>query len=222
MPKRNQPPRYTQRITHHKKTESSALGLGYEVTNDPIIDETSQRLPRPIKDELEAIHSELTPWKLLKKDSTTLSRLEELVEKYPKVPRIGNYLTAAYEMVRHPKLEPFIQENYNRNPDYLFARIHYAELCIKRKEFDKIKTIFKEGLDLKLLYPQRKRFHTSEFAAFSNLLCRYYIKTGDRQAAETALKNLETIAADHPGTKNARRIVGGNFIVRFIRKLFGG
>ena len=191
--------------------------LSYEVTYEPIIDSGYRKLPQSIQNELEDIHAKLASPLLLRKNPLILSRLEELVEQYPDVPNISNFLAAAYSVTRSPKLEALILENYRKHPDYLFARIHYAESCLKHNELEKINDIFKEGYDLKLLYPQRKQFHVSEFVGFGTLMCRYYLMTGKREAAEIMLQLLEKVAPEHPMVRQIRRKVRGTFLSR----LFG-
>ena len=49
-----------------------------------------------------------------------------------------------------------------RFPDYLFGRLAYARDCLERGDLDKVSEIFEGKFDLKLLYPDRERFHVSE------------------------------------------------------------
>jgi hypothetical protein len=195
--------------------------ISYEITDEPLIYGSFQRLPQSIKDELEDIHPQLTSWKLLKKDSTVISRLEELVETYPDVPFISNYLVTAYSIARRDKVEKQILKNYENHPDYLFARVHYAEQCLDHNKPEKFKDIFKEGDDLGLLYPNRKRFHISEYVAFSDIKCRYNIAIGNKLMAELVFEHLEKVVPDHPATKNIRRILRGNFFSRLKNSIFG-
>lgn len=192
--------------------------LSYEISDEPIIDRDFRRLPRSIQDELENIYQQLNRLTFGKDTHLAISRLEELVEQYPHIPNISNYLAAAYFVTHSNKFEVCVQENYRKHPDYLFARIHYAEQCLKNNEAEKINEIFKEGLDLKLLYPQRNRFHVSEYIGFSTLMCRYYVMIAEQQAAELILQSLEKIAPGHPAIRKARRIVRGTFLTRIINK----
>ena len=193
-----------------KRKQTSAINnknvlklLSYEITYEPMIDEVYHSLPQAIQDELEDIHAKIHG--LPSKDSENIvSRLEELVEQYPQVPQIFNYLAAAYNLTGSNKFDTCVEENYKKHPDYVFARVHYAGQCLDKNEPEKIPEIFKEGYELKLLYPHRNCFHITEFIAFNAFMCRYYDTIGKRDAAEVVLKSLEKIAPEHPMTKQAR------------------
>lgn len=192
--------------------------LSYEITEEPIIDKVYQRLPQAIKDELGDIHAKIQ--RPLNKDSDRItSRLEELVQQYPHIPQISNYLAAVYKLTDSNKLDACVEENYKKHPDYLFARVHYAGQCMDNNDLEKIPEIFKEGYELKLLYPHRNRFHISEFIAFNAVMCRYYDITGERQAAEVVLKALEKIAPQHPVTIQARRCMKETLLEKLHKKL---
>ena len=94
---------------------------------------------------------------------------------------------------RHP-LSSYIMENYRRNPDYLFARLNYAELCLARGDYETVAEIFEHKFDLKLLYPKRRRFHISEVANLMGLMGVYLLETGECEAAEKYYEILSQIA----------------------------
>ena len=187
--------------------------LSYEITEEPMIDEVYHSLPQAIQDELGDIHAKIHH--PLNKDSECIvSRLEELVTQYPYVPQISNYLAAAYDLMGNNKFDACVEENYRKHPNYLFARVLYAGQCLDNNEPEKIPEIFKEGGDLKVLYPHRSRFHITEFIAFNAFMFRYYYKIGKRQAAEVMLKSLEEIAPEHPLTKQARKCMEKSLLER--------
>ena len=72
---------------------------------------------------------------------------------------------------------------------------------------------------MKVLYPQRNRFHISEFIAFNATMCRYYDTIGQRHAAEVMLKSLEKLAPEHPATKQARRCMKETLLEKLLKKL---
>jgi len=211
------------KIKKRKQTSSSSKKeayklVSYEISEEPMIDEVYRSLPQSIQDELDDIHAKIH--RPLNKDSERIiSRLEELVEQYPQVPQIYNYLAAAYNLTGSNKFEACVEENYKKHPDYLFARVHYAGQCMDRNELEKIPEIFKEGYDLKLLYPHRNRFHISEFIAFNALMCRYYDTIGKRQAAELMLKSLEKIAPEHPATIQVRDCMQKSLLDMLLEKV---
>ena len=133
-----------------------------------------------------------------------------------------NYLSVAYSHAgQREKAEEVIQENYQRNPDYLFARLNYAELCRAQGNYQQIAEIFEHKFDLKLLYPKRKRFHISEVANFMGLIGIYFLETGQREAAERYYEILKEIAPGYPMTKMLRRKLHPSFLRRLLSRMAG-
>jgi hypothetical protein len=97
------------------------------------------------------------------------------------------------------------EENYRNNPDYLFAKINYAQFCLHVGDFDKIPEIFDGKYDLKLLYPRRKQFHVSEFAGFMAVMCAYLSVTGYKETARLFYDSLLAVAPDSELTLFAER-----------------
>jgi len=189
----------------------------YEITSEPIQDRRYKRLPHQVKDEIDRLHHEAQ-----KRPHKAIPELLELIEKYPNMPILYNFLSIAYSRAgQREQSEEIIRENYRRNPDYLFARINYAELCRARDEYDKIAEIFDHKFDLKLLYPKRKRFHISEVANFMGLIGIYFFETGERDAAETHYDILNQIAPGYPMTKLLRRKLHPGLIRRVLQWLVG-
>lgn len=189
----------------------------YEITTSPIQDRRYKRLPRRVKDAIERLHDEAQ-----RRPRETIPELLEWIEKYPRVPMLYNYLSVAYSLAgQREKSEAVVQENYRRNPEYLFARLNYAEICLAKGEYEKIGEIFEHKYDLKLLYPRRKRFHISEVANFMGLIGVYFYETGEREAAEKYYEILEQIAPDYPMAKRLRRKLFPNQLQRLWQRLVG-
>lgn len=64
------------------------------------------------------------------------------------------------------EIDALIAENYKKYPDYIFAKLNYAELCLRKQRIAEIPVIFDNKFDLKLLYPKRKKFHITEIIEF--------------------------------------------------------
>jgi hypothetical protein len=185
----------------------------YEITEEPLVDKAFQSLPRAVQQELNTIFINVQdPY--YKDKSSLVARLEELVQQYPHVPHIANYLAAGYHMTRNKKAKIAVEENYKNHPNYLFSRIDYARLCLERRDLEKVKEIFKEGFDLKLMYPQRNRFHMSEFVAFNFIICIYYRLSGDMESAMLITQTLEKVAPEHPVTKQVQRMTDNSLLNR--------
>ncbi len=99
----------------------------------------------------------------------------------------------------------------------MFARINYGELCLTRRDYDRIAEIVDHKFDLKLLYPKRKKFHVSEVMGFMGLLGVYLFETGRREMAEKCYDMLDQIDSAHPFTKRLRRKLFPGLIRRFFR-----
>lgn len=182
----------------------------YEITDEPLIDKTFQSLPRNIQQELNTLFANVQD-RFYTDKASLVARLEELVEQYPHVPHISNYLAASYQMTRNKKAKPRVEENYKTHPKYLFARIDYARLCLERRDLAKVREIFNEGFDLKLMYPQRNRFHITEFMAFNFIMCIYFRLSGEMEAAKQIAQTLTEVAPDHPITQQIQKMTNDSF-----------
>ncbi len=107
----------------------------------------------------------------------SLKQVEEFLRKHPKSPEVYNLLTFNYiKLKKLKKAEELIEKNYKNNPSSLFAKINYADQCLRKGSVEKIPFIFNHKFDLQELYPQRAVFHYSELVSFSTLMGFYYLK----------------------------------------------
>jgi hypothetical protein len=94
----------------------------YEITTEPIEEPRYKRLPPEVKAAFERLHN-----RTLTKPRHAIPELLQWRERYPDLPMLSNYLSIAYSHTgAHEQVEQTILENYQRNPDYLFARLKYA------------------------------------------------------------------------------------------------
>jgi tetratricopeptide (TPR) repeat protein len=187
----------------------------YEITSEPIEDPLYIRLPGQVKDTIARLHHEVQ-----RHPHRTIPELVALVNKYPHLPMLYNYLSVAYSRAgKREKAEEVVRENYQLNPDYVFARLNYAELCRTQGDYQKIAEIFEHKFDLKLLYPDRKQFHISEVANFMGLMGVYLLETGEREGAERYYEALKKIAPSYAMTKLLRRKLHPGFLMRMLRRM---
>ncbi len=202
-----------------RKTRAQHLKiLEYDITYDPIQDKNYDKLPDHIKDKIDKFYY------LVQKnpDPATIFDLENLIEKFPNVPMLYNYLSIAYSRLKNrEKFLEIVERNYRMNPDYLFARLNYAEVCIQRGDYGKIAEIFGHKFDLQLLYPKRKNFHISEVANFMGIMGIYFFKMDKREIAESHYKILKEIADDYPVTKKLHKQLHPGFLKPMIKSLLG-
>lgn len=186
--------------------DKEVLFSTHKITYDPIPEEYFKELPENTKQKY------YQSYNLISADiKTSISILENLVEKYPAIPEFNNNLAAAYSIVRKSqKAKLLIEKNYKINPDYLFAKTSYAELLLHRREFDKIPGIFSNKFDLKLLYPNRDVFHITEVVSFYGVLGLYYYKIGKTDQAIDCYKLIKEYGPEYAMTKRLGKILLDN------------
>ena len=181
------------------------------------MDRRYRQLPERVKVAFERLHDQAQT-----QPREAIPELLKWIEEYPDMPLLYNYLGAAYSNSDQlEKAEAMILENYRRNPDYLFARLNYAELCLVRRDYDKVEEIFESKYDLKALYPERTRFHISEVASFMGVVGLYFLEIGKRENAEKYYEILQEIAPDYPVVDKLRARLLENRLQRAFRVLTG-
>ena len=149
-------------------------------------------------------------------------KVESFLENHPDHPEVLNlltFLTIAQRKIR--KGDQLIEENFQKNPDYLFARINYGDLCLRRKKLEKVPELFNYKGSLKEFLPQRKVFHFSEFRGFVLLMGYYNLALGNREVAECFHYLAYKVDPRHPSTKMLeRKLYYISFYKRLILKCF--
>jgi hypothetical protein len=109
--------------------------------------------------------------------------------------------------------------NYEKNPQYLFARLGIAELHLRRGEVDRFEEVMDKKFDLKLMFPHRDVFHISEYVSFSALMIKYFIHKREFRGAEVLLDTMEEIAPGYEQTELAREMMSESVLLRAARGL---
>jgi tetratricopeptide (TPR) repeat protein len=176
--------------------------LEYEIVDEPLEDAYS-RVPEALGDEAAELHQ-----KLYGDPRSIVARLEELNRIYPDSAVLANWLTVAYQLNdRDDEANALIVAQFQKWPDYLFARINYARMLLLHGDLDRVLDLFQGIFSLKLLYPHRSRFHLSEFVAFSTIAGEYFHARGDHEQALTYLELLLEIAPDHTCTQHLENLL---------------
>ncbi len=132
----------------------------------------------------------------------TLKTIKHLLNKYPTHPEILNLAASLYLFSKkQKKANRCIERNYAANPDYLFAKINYADLCLRRKKSAQIPAIFNHQDSLVALYPQRTTFHVSEFRGFVTVMGLYALALGHRDRASCYHYLAYRVDPRHPSTR---------------------
>jgi hypothetical protein len=166
----------------------------FVVTDEPTIDKYSKRITDKIQKKINELYN-----MVFEQPVQAIPILEDLVKKHPGVVQFSNYLSSAYSGIGDEEnAKRVVLELYKKEPDYLFAKINYADICMQDGDLDKVSEIFEDKYDLQEIYPDRDEFHVSEALGFSNVMCWYFIHKGDTTKASRYFDMMENIEPDHP------------------------
>lgn len=189
--------------------------LEYEITFDPLPDERFEALPPDVQEAVNRLY-----YLAQDRPREAIGELRGMIQEYPDIPALYNYLSVAYARVgMRQEAERAIEENYRRNPEYLFARLNCATVCLRRRDYDTVLELLKGKFDLKDYYPERSRFHISEFTGFSHVAGMYLALTGKRDAAMVVYEALRRVAPKHPSTKHLREILHPSLARKLLRRI---
>ena len=194
-------------------TADVLVATTYDITDEPLDNRDIKRLPSQVQARIDDLYE------LAQHDPRqAIPELERLVTTYPHIPTFANHLSIAYLAAGDQEHAiALVREAYRRHPQYLFAKVNYANLCLQYGEIEKVPGIFAHTFDLKQLYPHRTRFHISEFIGFVGVMCRYFCAINERETAVLYYQMLKQVAPRHPMTKHAKRALYPPLWVRWLR-----
>ncbi len=177
----------------------------YKITGEPIEDPT---IPDEIEDEMPGLFE-----KSQDAPALIVQRLEELIDKYPNVPVLYNFISVAYSRLNdYQKARQYIEKNYRTNPDYLFARLNWAEICMNEGRLEEVPKILNDRFDLKDMYPDRDLFHITEVVGFMGIVGLYYAHMGNEEQVRLYHKSLKKLDPDHMATKCLESYIADGFL----------
>ncbi|MES2345764.1 MAG: hypothetical protein V4494_07505 [Chlamydiota bacterium] len=140
---------------------------------------------------------------------------------HPHLPEIENLLAVVYLYLKQiDKVEMLIKESYEKFPNYLFARINYADQCLRKKKPELIPAIFNETFDLKALYPLKPHFHVSEFRGFMVFMALYHLSLKQKSAAEHYYKLSSEAEPHHPSVLELhKKLYKKSFLKRLLKRV---
>jgi tetratricopeptide (TPR) repeat protein len=187
----------TNRKMRRRKRAAAQL---YEIVYGPLQQPWLSRLPKEARDALPELHA------LIRDDPrAAVEELRAWIEREP-LPMFFNWLSAAYSALRDTRaVEETVRENYRRNPQYLFARINYAELCLGKGDLPGALEALGGSFDIRPFLGGRNYVHVSEAAGYFYAVALYHIQAGDREAAERVYEMLQDVAPDEAATEELRR-----------------
>ena len=153
-------------------------------------DNPYRNIPQDIQEQLHDLH------KLADKGHVQgIKKLERLVERYPRVPILFNFLSIAY--LNHGNTQKFNQLNelmLKRFPDYTISRINQANQHIINGEFDEAEALLGYNMELSEFLPNRQIFHISEVCQYYETTIRYFIHKREFENVDNRLKMLKDIS----------------------------
>jgi len=178
--------------------------LPYKITEDHTFINKLNPIPKELFVQLADLHEQSSNTK----KNAIIGRLIGLIEKYPQVEILKNYLYVAY-MLRNEnaKALEIMELTAKLHPNYLFGKLNRANLCIEKNELEEITEILGRTLELEDLYPERDTFHLSEITNYYKTVIRYYVEIDEIDKAEAKLEFLEEIAPEHHDTTEALKFV---------------
>ena len=169
----------------------------FEITDEPIDDPLMRKLPRHDQDRILDAGDRVREGAVDQVDI-----LERLVEEFPDIPKVYNYLAAAYRNAGlDAKIEELVERTYRRFPDYLFGVTNYVHELLRKDRIREATVVLDGRFSLDLWIRNRRKYHVSEFVAFTGLMVRYFAAVGEDEISERYYRMLIEGAPDHPGTQ---------------------
>ncbi len=135
-----------------------------------------------------------------------IGELESFYKTHLHIPEIANLLAFAYLRLKKKKeAESLIEKTYREHPDYLIARINYAEQALRLGKKELVPQIFNDCFDLNVLYPHRENFHFAEFRGFTTLMGFYHLEIGEKEKAEEFYELAFQVDPLHPSVAALER-----------------
>jgi tetratricopeptide (TPR) repeat protein len=199
--KRKQPSRRPASRRESSAADRVVRLISYHITTEPLEDIPPNVMPPEVESQADRLYHLINS-----QPAQAIPELQNWLERYPDVAKLSNFLCAAYQAIGDAaNAERIARENYRRHPDYLFAKLNYADFCIRQGKLDEIPIIFNDKYDLSLLFPGREVFHITEFVGFMGVMVSYFLAKGDVDRAEVYHKMLREVAPDDPTTQSLER-----------------
>jgi|GEM_PF-971841 len=143
-----------------------------------------------------------------------------LKKEYDFVPQIDNLVTYLHlQNGKKEEAELAVKTAYEKYPDYFFAKINYADRCLRENNLEEFRSVF-PSLDLKSLFPKKNSFHVSEFRGFMLTLSNYHLLMNDRSEARRCFERAKLADPLHPGVLFLeKRFSGKQILSRLFRSI---
>jgi len=174
----------------------------YEAMPDPVID----ALPEADRAEIERLGPLVLgqdgPWNEL------MPSLEALGERCPNVACVWNWMmTVAMKSGDEERSLRLAEEIFRRFPDYIFGISQWVMTLLGRGDIDEATRVLDGRLGLAAWWPERRRYHATEFVTFNSMLGHYFLATGEHKAAGAQFEMIRDILPEHPGVESLQMAV---------------
>ena len=173
-------------------SKKELLSSGYDITSDMNFMKTLYPVPHELNIQLDTLYN-----LALKGKKSSIKNFITLIEKYPKVPALKNYLSVLYSNMDN--MDKSYEVNHwivAEHPEYVFGKINMAIEYYLKKEYSKIPEVLGKSMDLKKLYPERDTFHIVEVSGFFKIAILYLSAVGEMEQAQIRLDILMEIAPE--------------------------
>ena len=204
-----------------QSTDPAALQLSsLEISYEPMDSEYEELYAHDraaLKEALSTTYNEIydTP-------EAAIPKMRRLIEKYPGHPTLRNHLIMALKGAdQDEEANRETRRLYEKFPEYLYARISYAEMLLMEGKNEDALAVFGNEYALQRIYPDRQTFHFTEVLSYYGYLVNYFIFEGKVDQALMYYQMMKGIDPDHPQTEAAESLVGGQLMVEEIGRLTG-
>ncbi|GAB4047341.1 tetratricopeptide repeat protein [Spirosoma litoris] len=159
--------------------------LSYKISWDPLDDGTA---PPELKSQLAGLYEAVRN----RPNRRQVEQLQNLVQQYPNVPILKNYLMLAYELTgQKSRARELLDQTVKQHPRYLMGLANKAHQYLQQDDTEGVEALFGgPPTDISLFYPDRSEFHVSEVANFTHVAFAYDLAKNKPDAAETRLRLL--------------------------------
>ncbi len=175
----------------------------FEISYEPIETEFTKQIPAHLEEEVGELVELVTT-----DPRTALKKIEKMLREYPNLAIARNYQVNAYHRLGETeKAARLAEENYEKFPEYLFAKTSYAMMCMEKGETNRVPAVFDYQFDLTRIYPKRRIFHISEYLSFTGVISLYHSQLGENRIAKRYYKMMKKTDPTHPITRRVKRLI---------------
>lgn len=107
-------------------------------------------------------------------------RLRQNINQWPQNPTFYDQLIQIYQFAGLKEdVNAEVKNFYHQFPDYLLAKVRYADYLIEQDQLDQVMPVFNEQYSLSAIYPGQSTFSITDVVDFYSLMARYFLQKED-------------------------------------------